>query len=239
MYGSIESANIVGYTNAELQQYGLTAGAAFTPVSGKAFDLNDLSVTGYDKEDGSEGDVYIQTLDEYGRTVATYFWIDVVDGEDVLHGWLDGNDDPVEPGAVTFQAGEGLWVFCQDESFGLQSAGQVPQSDVSVNLQQYGLSVANPTPVTVDLNACTITGYDPEDGSEGDVYVQTLDEYGRTVATYFWIDVVDGEDVLLGWLDGNDEPIDDGTVTIAAGAGIWSFCQDDGFSFVWPKVDIK
>lgn len=230
VYGSIESANIVGYTQAELQEFGLTAGAAFIPVSGQNFDLTDLSVTGYDAEEGTDSEMYVQTLDEYGRTVASFFWVDVED----VKGWFNEDGEQVAAGDVTFQAGEGLWSFCDFEGFGLQSAGQVPQSDVAVILQEFGLSIANPTPVAVDLTKCVVTGYDTEEGSDSEMYIQTLDEYGRTVASYFWVDV----DGVIGWYNEDGEEVAEGDVVVQPGAGLWSFCDYDGFNFVWPKVSL-
>ena len=223
---ALESANVVGYTSADLQEYGLTAGACFVPVSGNMFDLTELKVTGY--EEASEGDLYIQTLDEYGRTVATYNYIDIP-GE--ITGWLDESDEPIEAGVVEFQAGEGLWTFSNTPGLGLQSAGQVPQTGVAVTLQLYGLSVANPSPVTVDLTDVSISGY--EEASEGDLYIQTLDEYGRTVATYNYIDLP-GE--ITGWLDESDEPIEAGVVVLKPGEGIWAFSNTDGLYLNFPGV---
>ena len=220
--------NVVGYQSAKLQQYGLTAGACFVPVEGQTFDLTELKVTGY--AESTEGDVYVQTLDEYGRTVATYTYYDVP-GD--LTGWLDGDDNEIKVGDVEFQAGEGLWTFSSIDGFGIQSAGMVPKTGVAVNLQQYGLSVANPTPVNVDLTQITIGGY--EEATEGDVYVQTLDEYGRTVATYTYYDVP-GD--LTGWLDGDDNEIAVGDVIVKPGEGLWSFSSADGFTLIFPGVNL-
>ena len=218
----------MGYKSAELQESGITAGACFVPVTGSTFDLTDLKVTGY--EEATEADVYIQTLDEYGRTVASYFYYDVP-GE--LTGWLDEYDNEVAVGDVTFQAGEGLWMVANADGFGMQSAGQVPTSGVSVILQESGLSIANPTPVNVDLTTTAIGGY--EGSTEADVYVQTLDEYGRTVASYFYYDVP-GE--LTGWLDEYDNEVAEGDVVIKPGQGLWAVCNADGFTFVFPGVNL-
>ncbi len=225
---AVESANVVGYTSAGLQNNGITAGAAFIPVSGTTFDLTDLKVTGY--ETSTEGDVYVQTLDEYGRTVASYFYYDVP-GE--LTAWLDESDNEVEAGTVTFQPGEGLWMVANADGFGIQSAGQVPTATVAVTLQNAGLSIANPTPVNVDLTATSIGGY--EESTEADVYVQTLDEFGRTVASYFYYDVP-GD--LTGWLDESDNEVPEGDVIIAPGQGLWAVSNADGFTFIFPGVTL-
>lgn len=226
----ISSAEIVGYATAKTQKNGLTVGACFIPTTGKKIDLTDLKVAGYDAETGTEAELYVQTLDEFGRTVATYTYYDVP-GE--VTGWYDGNDNEVAKGAVTIQPGEGLWSMSTRDGMGIQSAGVVPFSDVAVILQKYGLSVANPTPVPVDLTKIDISGYDAEAGSEADVYVQTLDEFGRTVATYTYYDVP-GE--LMGWFDGNDNEVAAGDVVLQPGEGLWTMSAADGFMLVFPAV---
>ena len=222
---------VVGYAPANLQNLGLTAGSCFKPVSAQKVDLIDMKGVGYDGEAG--GEIQIQTLNEYGQTQATYFWYDIP-SEDIL-GWFDLSEEPLNRGDVEIQAGEGLWVYCAADGLGLQSSGEVPQSKVIVELQESGLSVANPTPVTVDLIDCCVSGY--EEGAGGEVQVQTLNEYGQTQATYFWYDIPDED--ILGWFDLSEEPLNRGDVTMAPGAGLWTYCSADGFNFEFPGVDVK
>ena len=154
-------------------------------------------------------------------------------------GWIDIGDNPYE-GGVKIQAGEGLWTSCTGDGFNLQSSGEVPQSGVEVELQNFGLSVANATPVQVDLINCIVTGYKDEQGegeAGGEVNVQTLNEFGQTVGSYFWYDMP-GEGIL-GWIDIGDNPLEEGDVPVEPGAGLWTSCSGDGFNFVWPGVEIK
>ena len=203
------------------------------PVSGTTFDLTELTVTGYDAEAGTEADVQVQTLDEYGRTVKNYAFYDVP-GE--FKGWFDDEEVQAEAGDVVFQPGEGLWSMSSGDGFGIQSAGVVPTSDVAVLLQENGLSIVNPTPVAIKLSQCTISGYDAEAGTEADVQVQTLDEYGRTVKNYAFYDVP-GE--FTGWFDDEEvEAADDNDVDILPGQGLWTMSSADGFSFVFPGVTL-
>ena len=201
-------------------------------MTGTTFDLTDLTVTGYDTSAGTDSEMYIQTLDEYGRTVASFFWVDDAEG---VRAWFNEDGEEVAKGDVTFQPGEGLWTYCDYDGFGLQSAGVVPTEDVAVMLQEAGLSIANPTPVTVDLTDCIVTGYDENAGTDSEMYVQTLDEYGRTVASFFWVD--DAESVC-GWFNEDGDEITKGDVTVEPGAGLWTYCDYDGFNFVWPKVNL-
>ena len=231
-----------------MQKFGLTAGSAFIPVTVDAdCDLVDLVVKGYIGE--CQGGVSIQTLNEYGQTLKTYAWQDykVIRKEVVVaefYGWYDTDDNSeVKRGDVPFQAGEGLWTYSTADGYTIQSSGQVPQSKVVVELQKFGLSIANPTPVTVDLTKCIVGGYEGE--CQGGVSVQTLNEYGQTLKTYAWQDykVIRKEVVVAefhGWYDTDDNSeLLEGLVPVDPGIGLWTYSTADGYTFEWPGVEIK
>ncbi len=88
-----------------------------TPVT---VDLTDITVSGYNEEDGCEGTVDIQTLDAYGRGGNQYFWYDVP-GE--LYGWLDASDTEAAKGDLTISAGEGLWVNAPSTDYQIEFPG--------------------------------------------------------------------------------------------------------------------
>lgn len=223
----------MGYASADTQGNGLTVGAQFVPVSGKTFDLTDLKVTGYDVKSGTEADVQLQTLDEYGRTVKNYAFYDV---PGAFSGWFDDDEVLAEVGDVVIQAGEGLWSMSSGNGFGIQSAGIVPTSDIAVILQENGLSIVNPTPVPILLSQCNVSGYDAETGTEADVQVQTLDEYGRTVKNYAFYDI---PGMFTGWFDDDEvEAIGENDVTIRPGQGLWTMSTTGGFMFIFPGVTL-
>ena len=232
------SSDVVGYAQAGLRSGFKAAGAQFNPVAGGQYDLVNLTVTGYDKEDGTDGDVSVQTLDATGNMIDQYFWVDVTDGDDVVYGWFDNNGDQVEAGTVTFAVGDGLWVDAVDNTFGLQSAGSVLSEDYAVVLRAGFKMVANSTPVAVDLTEITVTGYDADEGTDGDVSVQTLDSTGNMIDQYFWVDVTDGDDVVYGWFDNNGDQVEAENVMVEAGAALWVDAADSTFSLVIPGVDL-
>lgn len=241
MYGSIESANIVGYMQTELPSTGLSVGASFVPVAGEAIDLCDISVTGYKTE--SYADVQIQTLTGSGATDRTFEWYEYGEGEEKVCGWFEYVDEDyvqLEKGDVLLTPGEGLWSVTMAEGLSLQSAGQVPTFDIAIKLPSTGLTLANPSPVVVDLTACYVSGY--KDETYADVQVQTLTGSGATDRTFEWYEYGEGEDYVCGWFEYVDEdyvPLENGDVTIAPGAGVWSVTMAEGLSFVWPKVNVK
>ena len=215
----------------------MTAGTCFIPISAQKVDLIDLKVTGYTGD--TKAKVYVQTLDEFGRDTATYYWYDYTNnkGKHII-GWFDDDNEPLEEEAVEIQAGEGLWAYSDGDGFNIQSSGQVATSTVVVELQDGGLSVANPTPVTVDLTSCVVSGYTGD--SKAKVYVQTLDEFGRDTATYYWYDYTNNKGKhILGWYDDDNEPLEEDVVTMTSGDGLWTYCDGDGFNFVWPGVDVE
>ena len=171
-------------------------------------------------------------LDAYGKSDMTYFYYDVP-GD--FTAWLDGNDDEVEVGDVTLAAGEGLWVKAPDASYSLQTAGQVPTTGISVTLRNGFKLVVNSTPVAVDLTDIDVSGYNAEDGTEGDVRAQVLDAYGKSDMTYFYYDVP-GD--FTAWLDGNDDEVEPGDVTVAPGEGLWVKAPGTAYSLVLPGVTL-
>jgi len=123
---ALESANTVGYSSAELRNNGFAAaGASFAAVSG-TMDLQDLKVSGYNHEDGFEGDINVQFLGPTGKKVAQYFWLDIPEDPDdpdsvAFYGWYDGSDELAEN--VTVPAGTALWTKSDSSAYSLVFPG--------------------------------------------------------------------------------------------------------------------
>ena len=207
-------------------------GPSFVAVAGEAIDLTKIDVTGYDPEEGTEGEVYVQGLDALGRGTGSYYYYDVP-GE--LVGWLDGSDNEVEEGQVMIPAGDALWVSAPSSAYSLVYSGQVPTEGIEVSLRGGFKLVANVTPVPVDLTAIDVTGYDPEEGTEGEVYVQGLDSLGRGTGSYYYYDV---PEELVGWLDGSDNEVEEGQVMIPAGDALWVSAPSSAYSIIVPGVTL-
>ena len=220
---------VVGYAGGAAREGFKIMGAQFGAIGeSKAIDLATIKVTGYDE--ATEGDLKMQTLDSLGRSGKTYFYYDLP-GE--LTGWLDGNDDPVEKGAVMIEPCEGMWTSAPSDAFGIQTSGEVMTSSIQVTLREGFKMVVNTTPVAVDIIKIEVDGYD--EATEGDVKMQTLDSLGRSGKTYFYYDLP-GE--LTGWLDGNDDPVEEGTVMIEPGEGMWTSAPSAAFSVTLPGVEL-
>ena len=153
---------------------------------------------------------------------------------------------PLKAGDVPLAPGEGILTKCEDDGYGLQSAGQVlTDKDMPTVLRLRSKMVANVTPVDVDLTDCYVTGYDPfedgDGGAYGEVVVQILDDRGKNTADYYWYDYSEDGETYFGWyVDGDTEqPLEKGVEILGPGQGVLTKCEDDGYSFVWPKVDVK
>ena len=213
---------IVGYAQSALKSGNTAAGAQFVPMTGDSIDLANLTVVGYEEEQG--GDIYVQRVDGKGKMIAgsKYFWYDLPD--DGLYGWYDGSDEPLETGVQVVKVGEGWWVKGTAATEGIQSSGQVANAPVQVNLMNGNKFIVNPTPVAVNFNDdddngkfIAVGGYTEEQG--GDIYAQQVDGKGKMIAgtKFFWYDLPD--DGLYGWYDGNDDPITG--VALPAGGALW------------------
>ena len=219
---AVESANVVGYAQSALKSGNTAAGAQFVPMTDDSIDLANLTVVGYEEEQG--GDIYVQRVDGKGKMIAgsQYFWYDIPD--DSLYGWYDGSDEPLVAGTQTVKVGEGWWIKGTATTEGIQSSGQVANAPIQVNLMNGNKFIVNPTPVAVNFNDddnngkfIAVGGYTEEQG--GDIYVQQVDGKGKMVAgtQYFWYDIP--ADELYGWYDGNDDPITG--ISLPAGGALW------------------
>ena len=241
---SLESANVVGYDNVSTTNGFRALGMSFAPVANQ-MDLQELKVSGYNHEDGFDGEINIQFLDSIGRTASKYFWYDIpADEEDpdsvAFYGWYDGTDTLVE--GVTVEPGQGFWLFSDSKEYGIQSAGQVITTSTAVTLYNGGLyMVANPIPVDINLQDIVVGGYDHDNGFEGEINVQFLDTLGTMDSKYFWYDIpADEEDpdsvAFYGWYDGSDEFVE--SVVVEAGTALWTFSDSSQYTLVFPGVNL-
>ncbi len=227
---------MVGYNGATLRGNAQAAGvgACFVNVDNTDLTLGNLKVTGYAAEDGyAEFEVYAKKLDGFGRGGTSFYWCDFEeDGESYL-GWYD--EDMNEYNDEDVVIGEGLWVYSPDANFKLQSAGQVPSSDISIALRSGGQAklVANPMPVGLTLGEIKIEGYSAEDGyAEFEVYAKKLDGFGRGGTSFYWCDFEEDGETYFGWYDEDMNEYNDEDV--AAGEGLWIYSPSTDFSVVFP-----
>ena len=227
---------MVGYAGAELRggSQAAGAGACFVNVDNTDLTLGDLKVVGYASEDGyADFEVVAKKLNGYGVGGTSYFWCDFEEEGETYLGWYD--EDMNEYNGESVVLGEGLWVYSPNSAFKLQSAGQVPSSDVAVALRggSQAKLVANPMPLTLTLANISIAGYVAEDGyADFEVIAKKLNGYGVGGTSYFWCDFEEEGETYYGWYDEDMNEYND--VELAAGESLWIYSPSTSFSVVFP-----
>ena len=195
---------MVGYAQSGLQSGATMLTSQFVPVNGAStIALDGLTPVGDDVSDN----VYVQTLNPFGYTIATYTWNDWMFDEAC---WVDDNMD--KAAGVEFGIGQGLWTGGASTTQGLQTAGKVGTEDVSIQLQSGATAVGNPFPTSVALEDIVPEGDDVSDN----VYIQTLNPFGYTIATYTWNDWMFDAPC---WVDDNMDEAKG--IVFGAGQGLW------------------
>ena len=176
--------------------------------------------------------MFIQTLDAYGRTVDNYSWVNWAGDDGDQEAWIDDDFEIVE--GVTFAPGTGLWVQSNStESQGIQTAGKVGTSDVLVALRFGGTVTGIPFPVSVNLQDIIPVGEDTSDN----VFIQTLDAYGRTVDNYSWVNWAGDDGDQEAWIDDDFEIVQN--VIFEPGAGLWvqsNSSEEQNIRFPAPEL---
>ena len=222
---------------------GNTACGGSFAVIGREGNLNDLEIVGYDKKEGyMGGEIVLTKLTSNGdiQDGLMWTWYDGVDEDsgDRLYGWYD---DDLNPGTEEPLAlGEGVWLQAPDETFKIQSAGEVYKQEIPIQLRSGNTLVSNPCPVdTLNLNDAKITGYDPKEGyMGGEIVLTKLTSNGdiQDGLMWTWYDGVDEDsgDTLFGWYDDDLNP---GTEeSMGFGEGLWVQAPDETFYIQFPTV---
>ena len=192
----------------------------FLNIGSEGMPLQAIVPTGSDTSDN----VSLQTLDSSGRTVDMYYWNDWASDEPC---WVDDNFEKVE--GVFFAPGAGLWIQGSSSEQGIQSAGQVGESDTLIQLRFGATATGNPTPVTIDLQDIIPEG----DETSDNVSLQTLNSSGKTVQMYFWNDWACDEPC---WVDDNFEKVEG--VTFGPGAGLLVSGSSDSQYLRFPAPEL-
>ena len=241
-----DCTNCVGYTQKDMVAGNNATGASFVNTSGGPIDLTDIKMTGYVREDYEFGSIWMQQLSADGGTIegSAFQWFD---DEDNGQGWWDmDNSQIVEPGEVTLPAGTGLWLESFDNTVKLESAGQVLQAGIDVNLCAGNTLVVNPYPVAVTLNRLAaggkfmaIAGYIKDEYEFGSVWMQQLNAEGGTVegSAFQWFD---DEDNGCGWWDmDNSLIVEDDDVKLDAGIAVWIEATSEDEKISFPALTIS
>ena len=222
---------------------GSTACGGSFAVIGREGNLNDLVMTGYDKKEGYMGGGIILTKLTFDGDIQDgrmWTWYDGQDPDtgDTYFGWYD--DDGVEGYEEPLALGEGVWLQAPDETFKIQSAGEVYNQELPVQLRSGSTLVANPCPVdTLNLNDAKITGYDKKEGYMGGGVILTKLTFDGDIQDgrmWTWYDGQDPDtgDTYYGWYD--DDGVEGTEESMGFGEGLWVQAPDETFYVQFPTV---
>ena len=214
--------------------------------------MSDLKVSGYTGDIVSEL-VTISKLNEYGVNYCDLIWLDIEDEENpgtkLYYGWYyyTGEDDPVDHNGNPLVAGEGLYVYPQEEAVGwdLVNSGEVAQDGVAYKTVSGMQFVANAAPMDeLTFGDIEVSGYTGDIVSEL-VTISKLNEYGVNYCDLIWLDIEDEENpgtkLYYGWYyyTGEDDPVDHNADPVASGEGLYLYPQDEavGWTITFPGIN--
>ena len=237
--------SIVGYTSKDTLPTGKNiVGGSFISIGAKdSFKLTDL-VVNVPEDKTCSGEFILQTLTADGRTDKSYAWFkDKKHGGEKggVAGWYDeaGKVQFIGDNDVEFDAGTCFWTL--GGGFTLQSAGAVLTETVKTPTLPTGkVLVGNPYPMAVNLTDLYVEVPDGQTCS-GEFIFQTLTADGRTDQSYAWFkDKKHGGEKggVEGWYDeaGKVQITKESGILLGAGEGYWTL--GNGFTVVFPKIDL-
>ena len=236
----VKSANVVGYATKAMQSGNTACGSSFVAI-GREGNLNDIIVTGYG-DTYTDGEVMLTrlTADGYVLDDIYWTWYECVDDRwlGTRYGWYSSDDDS-EGTTSPLTIGEGLWIQAPDETFLVQSAGEVYTEALPIQLQSGNTLCANPCPVnSLTLNDAEISGYG-ESYTEGEVMLTRLTSDGYVLDDIYWT-WYDCEDdrwlgTRYGWYSSEDDS--EGTTSpLTMGEAVWVQAPDESFYLTFPKT---
>ena len=223
----MESANIVGF-----QDYPLVQGYnLYSPVFeslNETMSLQELKIKG-EGVTGS-GANNISLLDSDGVYQGSYGWWLPDDGTGEEEGcWFDGDNWCVIEDTVA--AGQGFYIFANDEGLSIQSSGSVKLTAYSKDLAKGYNLVGNCSPADLDIQQIKLVGETVTGSGANNICL--LDSDGVYQGAYGWWLPDDGTGEEEGcWFDGDNWCMVEDTV--AAGQGLYIFAEDAGLKLELP-----
>ena len=222
MFASIESANVVGYQNNDLQ-FGTTLVApAFVDVGTE--DQVDLTKIIPGGDSFGSGAITISRLDYAGVNIEDYVYMIPRRG---TPGWYNGST-PVAEGEVVFAAGEGIAVSGTSDGLQITTSGEVSTADRTITLQFGTTLCGNHTAVPLDLTTIVPGG---DNFASGAITISRLDYAGVNIEDYVYMVPRRG---TPGWYNGST-PVAEGEVVFAPGEGFAASGTSDGLNITIPS----
>ena len=237
----LESANVVGYTETGLLSNGQAkgVGSAFVNVDNTDMTLANLTVVGYDTEEGyADMEIQAQQLTGGGATLngMTYYWCDFEEDGVKYYGWYDENMNDYN--SLPLIPGEGWWIYSSSDNYKIQTAGAVSDKPITVPLLGGAQAklVSNPMPTSLDLGQVVIKGYNAEEGyADMEIQAQQLTGGGATLngMTYYWCDFEEDGVTYYGWYDENMN--DYNSLELGSSEALWVYSPSSSLYVEFPS----
>ena len=222
----VESANIVGYLNANVRKNLSVQLATFDCVGAEGIDIQNIKPVAAEGEAIESGDYTIQIFNSVGRVTTSYAY---VLGEDIDDGYADGwyEEDWETVVKKTFAPGEAFKVVAAKEGGSFQYAGEVNGEETLVPVRRNLSAQGNLRPTAVNIQSIIPVAAEGEALESGDYSIQIIGDTGRVLTSYAY---VLGEDIDDGYADGWYEEDWETIVekTFAAGEGFQVVAAKDG-----------
>ena len=235
----VYSSNIVGYTKLDLNLDYNMFGAQFQEVGMDSIDIQDLLVNTSlpDPEVVGENVFWgAKLLTWTGSGYATYYWSGTT-GEELFGNAAWDNKWLVDEGAaiatgVDVLPGDGLFIQVNALSSVTLAGEVVTNSQVQVALNEDYTLIANPFPISIDIQNLVVSNFpNPEVVGENVLWgAKLLTWTGSGYATYYWSGTT-GEELFGNAAWDNKWLVDEGAA-IASGATLE---VGDGV-FIWLKA---
>ncbi len=247
----MESANIVGYYTAGTVEGGQLVSAAFLKPGAAGFWVSDIKLSGYQEDtafvDNTDYTANFCLLDYAGRTTTAkgsyFFYSDAPDWAGGFEGgvWYDADLTAITAQGendLLLNPAQAIWLELPggdgEHPVTFTSAGEVIQSDVSIDLVEGGNTVGNPMAASVWVSGLSLAGYEEDtafvDNTDYTANFCILDYAGRTTTAkgsyFFYSDAPDWAGGFEGgvWYDADLTAITaqgENDVQLNPGQGLW------------------
>ena len=212
---AVESANIVGYGQADLNKNYTGVGPMFFAIGEDVISVQNLAVKGVAEAEGSG--YMISPITSTGNIPVKYYWWGGHEADGLPDGWYVTDDSDIIEAAIEagttasllapieMAKGEGLVTYMMDASLAVQGSGEVLTGDFTRPLNKNYTGIANPFPVDVSVQSYAITGVAEAEGSG--YTISPITSTGNIPTKYYWWGGHEADGLPDGWYVTDDSDI--------------------------------
>jgi hypothetical protein len=205
--GAVESANIVGYGESNLNLDYTGVGPMFFAIGEDVISVQNLQVKGLSEAEGTGYE--ISPITSTGNIPVKYFWWGGHAADGLPDGWYVTDDGEtieaaIEAGTtasllapISMAKGEGLVTYMMNASLAVQGSGEVLTGDFTRPLNLDYTGVANPFPISVGVQNYAITGLTEAEGTGYEI--SPITSTGNIPTKYYWWCGHEADGLPDGW----------------------------------------